>query len=300
MRAPCCDPTATISAPSLATPLSTWVMPRVLPAAVKSPPARVAGGNPSAAGGGACPWWLLFAPAMTATTSPTTIMVRIGTITLSPAPRNRSAARNSASQLRLAGPGRSERTRPLHSACAPPCGTRLLSLKSSALKSSAPNRPGLNGSGPEVRGRASNSKPGSPSQTGEVRRGPVSPVVQPASTGSAWPGGAWRRWGLARWELVRWGLAVEPGLRRAGAYVLMARQDPTRCRPQDCPSCPSSPCPASEACCPASGRAVPADGTGRADGLTGTCAGRAARRGRARRQPRGASWPGPDDARVAW
>ena len=198
MRAPCCDPTATISAPSLATPLSTWVIPRVLPAAVKSPPARVAGGKPSAAGGGACAWLLLFAPATTATTSPTTIMVRIGTTTLSPAPRNRSAARNSASRLRLAGPGRNEWTRPLHSACAPPRGARLL-----ALKSSAPNRPGLNGSGPEVRGRASNSKPGSPSQTGEARRGPVSPVVPPASTGSAWPGRAWPggAWPAARGRL---------------------------------------------------------------------------------------------------
>ena len=50
MRAPSCDPTPTISAPSLATWPSVWLMPRPLAATVNWPPARVAGANPSAAG----------------------------------------------------------------------------------------------------------------------------------------------------------------------------------------------------------------------------------------------------------
>ena len=55
MRAPACDPTATISAPSLVTRPSVWLMPRPVGAAVNWLPARVAGGNPSEAGGGARP-----------------------------------------------------------------------------------------------------------------------------------------------------------------------------------------------------------------------------------------------------
>ena len=201
MRAPCCDPTATISAPSLATPLSTWVMPRPLPAAVKSPPARVAGGNPSAAGGGACPWWLLFAPAMTATTTPTTIMVRIGTITLSPAPRNRSAARNSASRLRLAGPGRSERTRPLHSACAPPCGTRLLRIVAEVVRAeqARAERVPAGGAGPGVELEArltfpdGGGTPGTGQPGGPARLNRFSLAVEP---------GLDLAWSLARWSLA--------------------------------------------------------------------------------------------------
>jgi hypothetical protein len=55
MRAPFCDPTATISAPSLVTRPSVWLMPRPPGAAANWLPARVAGGNPRAAGGGAGP-----------------------------------------------------------------------------------------------------------------------------------------------------------------------------------------------------------------------------------------------------
>ena len=199
MRAPCCDPTATISAPSLATPLSTWVMPRPLPAAaVKSPPARVAGGNPSAVACGACPWWLLFAPTMTATTTPTTTMARIGTTTLSPAPRNRSAARNSASRLRLAGAGRNERIRPLHSACASPCGTRLLApsrvIRTEVIRTeqARAERVPAAGGGPgvELEARLTFPDRGGTPRTGQ-------------------PGGPARlsRFGLDRWSLARWSLA---------------------------------------------------------------------------------------------
>ena len=46
IRAPCCEPTATISAPSLVTRPSVWLMPRPLAAAENALPARVAGGKP--------------------------------------------------------------------------------------------------------------------------------------------------------------------------------------------------------------------------------------------------------------
>src|SRR5271170_577396 len=76
IRAPCCEPTATISGPSLVTRPRVWLMPRPLAAAENALPAKVAGGKPSAAGGGAGPSWLSFAPAMTATATPNTIMDR--------------------------------------------------------------------------------------------------------------------------------------------------------------------------------------------------------------------------------
>ncbi len=59
---------------------------------------------------------LLFAPAMTATAAPNTIMVTIGMITRVPAPRKWSAERNSANQLRRTGSGRNERSSRTHSA----------------------------------------------------------------------------------------------------------------------------------------------------------------------------------------
>ncbi len=116
IRAPCCEPTATISAPSLVTWPSVWLMPRPLSTAPKSAPARVAGGNPRAAGGGAGPAWLPFAPAMTTTATPNTIMATIGMITRVPTPRKWSAERNSANQLRRTGSGRNERSSRAHSA----------------------------------------------------------------------------------------------------------------------------------------------------------------------------------------
>ena len=117
IRAPCCEPTATISAPSLVTWPSAWLMPRPLSAVPKSAPARVAGGNPRAAGGGAGPGGLLpFAPAMTTTATPNTIMATIGMITRVPTPRKWSAERNSANQLRRTGSGRNDRSSPAHSA----------------------------------------------------------------------------------------------------------------------------------------------------------------------------------------
>src|SRR5580704_242923 len=119
IRAPCCEPTATISAPSLATRPSVWLMPRPLAAALNTSPARVAGGNPRAAGGGVGPAWLPPAPAITTTATPNTIMATIGMITRVPAPRKWSAERNSANQLRLTGSGRNERTSRTHSARAP-------------------------------------------------------------------------------------------------------------------------------------------------------------------------------------
>ena len=119
IRAPCCEPTATISAPSLATRPSVWLMPRPVAAALNALPARVAGGKPSAAGGGAGPLGLLFAPAMTATATPNTIMATIGMMTRTPAPRKCSAERNSANQLRLTGSGRNERSSRTHSVPAP-------------------------------------------------------------------------------------------------------------------------------------------------------------------------------------
>src|SRR5689334_23988914 len=116
MRVPACDPTATISWPTLATRPSVWVMPRPLPAAVKSLPARVAGGKPSEAADGAGPPWPLFAPAITTTATPKTTMARIGIATLIPQPRKSRPFTNSRAQRRLAGWGSSERSRPAHSA----------------------------------------------------------------------------------------------------------------------------------------------------------------------------------------
>ena len=103
MRAPACEPTATISGPTLATRPSVWVMPRSLAGAVKSLPARVAGGKPRAVAGGAGPELPLFAPAITTTATPKTTMARIGIATLTPQPRKSRPARNSLDQRRLAG-----------------------------------------------------------------------------------------------------------------------------------------------------------------------------------------------------
>ena len=116
MRVPACDPTATISSPTLVTRPSVWVMPRPPPAAVKSLPARVAGGKPSEAADGVGPALPLFAPAITTTATPKTTMARIGIATLIPQPRNSRPAANSWDQRRLTGWGRSERSRPAHSA----------------------------------------------------------------------------------------------------------------------------------------------------------------------------------------
>src|SRR6266702_2361968 len=116
MRVPAWEPTATISWPTLATRPSVWVMPRPLPAAVKSLPARVAGGKPSEAADGAGPPWPLFAPAITTTATPKTTMARIGIATLIPQPRNSRPFTNSRDQRRLTGWGSSERSRPAHSA----------------------------------------------------------------------------------------------------------------------------------------------------------------------------------------
>ena len=118
IRVPACDPTATISWPTLATRPSVWVMPRPLPAAVKSLPARVAGGKPSEAADGVGPAWPLFAPAITTTATPKTTMARIGIATLIPQPRNSRPFTNSRDQRRLTGWGSSERSRPAHSALA--------------------------------------------------------------------------------------------------------------------------------------------------------------------------------------
>src|SRR6516225_8062151 len=90
-------------------------MPRTLAAAVKSWPARVAGGKPREAADGAGPAWPLFASAITATATPKTTMARIGIATLTPQPRNSRPARNSRDQRRLAGWGSSERSSPAHS-----------------------------------------------------------------------------------------------------------------------------------------------------------------------------------------
>ena len=115
MRAPDCDPTATISSPTLVTRPSVWLMPRLLAAAVKSLPARVAGGKPREAAGGAGPGLPLFAPAITTTATPNTTMARIGIATRIPQPRNSSPARNSWDQRRLTGWGSRERTSLDHS-----------------------------------------------------------------------------------------------------------------------------------------------------------------------------------------
>src|SRR5580692_1024978 len=122
MRAPDCDPTATIWSPTLVIRPSVWVMPRTLAPAVKSPPARVAGGKPSEAADGVGPAWPLFASAITTTATPKTTMARIGIATLIPQPRNSRPARNSRDQRRLTGWGSSERSRLAHSAPAAGAG----------------------------------------------------------------------------------------------------------------------------------------------------------------------------------
>jgi len=53
MRAPRCDPTATISSPTLVTRPSVWFIPRPVSAVVKSLAAKVAGGKPRALAVGA-------------------------------------------------------------------------------------------------------------------------------------------------------------------------------------------------------------------------------------------------------
>ena len=103
IRAPACDPTATISSPTLATRPSVALMPRSLSAAMKSLPASVAGGKPSAVADGAGPELPLFAPTITTTATPKTTMARIGIATLAHQPRNSSPARNSWDHRRLAG-----------------------------------------------------------------------------------------------------------------------------------------------------------------------------------------------------
>ncbi len=118
MRAPVCEPTATISAPSLATRARVWLIPRPPGAGVNWRPASVAGGKPRAVAGGAGPELLLFAPAMTTTATPNTIMARIGTPTLVTQPRNCSPARKSENQVRLGGGGSSERSSFAHSVLA--------------------------------------------------------------------------------------------------------------------------------------------------------------------------------------
>ena len=116
MRAPSCDPTATISAPSLATWPSVWLMPRPLAATVNWPPARVAGANPSAAGGGAWPAGPpLLTLEITTAATPNTIMVVISTAPRSASPRNSRAERNCLNQVGLAGSGTNERSRRVHS-----------------------------------------------------------------------------------------------------------------------------------------------------------------------------------------
>src|SRR5690348_16732268 len=116
MRAPDCDPTATISSPTLVTRPSVWLMPRPPPAVMKSLPASVAGGKPSEAADGVGPAWPLFASAITTTATPKTTMARIGIATQIPQPRNCRPAANSRDQRRLTGWGSSERSRLAHSA----------------------------------------------------------------------------------------------------------------------------------------------------------------------------------------
>src|SRR6516162_10569531 len=115
-RPPDCDPTATISSPTLVIRPSVWVMPRTLAGAVKSWPARVAGGKPREAADGAGPAWPLFASAITTTATPKTTMARIGIATLIPQPRNSRPARKSRDQRCLTGSGSSERSKLAHSA----------------------------------------------------------------------------------------------------------------------------------------------------------------------------------------
>ena len=122
MRAPTCEPTATISGPSLVTRPSVWLMPRPLAATVNWLPARVAGGKPSEDGGGAGPELPLLASAITTTAMPEMIMATIGTTTRTARPRKCKADRNSLNQLRLTGSGRNERSSRAHSRRARPWG----------------------------------------------------------------------------------------------------------------------------------------------------------------------------------
>ena len=130
-------------------------MPRPLPAAVKSLPARVAGGKPSEAADGVGPAWPLFAPAITTTATPKTTMARIGIATLIPQPRNSRPFTNSRDQRRLTGWGSSERSRPAHSApAARPAGP-----------SSRRRRPGRPGAG------RTGARPGTRCRTGALAAG---------------------------------------------------------------------------------------------------------------------------------
>src|SRR5260370_41644683 len=104
MRRPAWEPTAGTVARRLVSGPSVWLMPRALAAAVKSWPARVAGGKPSAVTGGAGPGGL-FAPAITTTATPETTMARMGIPTLGPQPRNSRPARDSPGQRRVARAG---------------------------------------------------------------------------------------------------------------------------------------------------------------------------------------------------
>src|SRR5689334_7036140 len=116
MRAPVCDPTATTSFPTLVTRPSVWVMPRPLGVAVKSLPASVAGGKPSALGGGVGPALPVFTPVSTTTATPKTTMARIGIATRIPQPRNSRPSMNCRDQRRLTGSGTREPTSFDHSA----------------------------------------------------------------------------------------------------------------------------------------------------------------------------------------
>src|SRR5260370_9831952 len=160
-------------------------MPRPPGATANSRPARVAGGNPRAVAGGAGPELPLFAPAMTTTATPKTIMARIGTPTFVAQPRKCRPARTSRDQVRLGGWGSSERSSFAHSALAArrSAGAALTSsswragmtaasggagLRGPALYGPALYGPALYGPalyGPALRGpalyaRSPNSKPG--------------------------------------------------------------------------------------------------------------------------------------------
>ena len=139
-------------------------MPRPPGATVKSLPASVAGGNPRAVAEGAGPALPLFAPTMTTTATPNTIMARIGTPTRITQPRNSSPARNSLDQLGRAGWGSRERSSVPHSAAAPSSGRAVACWFAGAGRPPASRRrPGRGTSGPggpNCRARSSNSKPG--------------------------------------------------------------------------------------------------------------------------------------------
>ena len=131
-------------------------MPRPLPAAVKSLPARVAGGKPSEAADGVGPAWPLFAPAITTTATPKTTMARIGIATLIPQPRNSRPFTNSRDQRRLAGWGSSERSRPAHSApAARRRAVRGPSAAAGAGRAGGPGRAGALTAGTRRRARSS-------------------------------------------------------------------------------------------------------------------------------------------------